>query len=207
VITDKNLSESTYCFESKGDEVTRDEAILWDGKGDYKRYLGPEDGISPLAFPGTRDAVVKATSYEHDAYGITTEEPGGIAAMHEKRLSKQPYLARDVEGMEAVKIYGDKKSPTALITWGSTKGACIEVAEGMGLRVIQPLVLEPFPVRAFKDALKGAKSLIGVEVNATGSLSRLLLRYGIHVDDTILKYDGRPFTVDGLQRRVEEVTR
>jgi 2-oxoglutarate ferredoxin oxidoreductase subunit alpha len=207
VLTDKNLSESTYSFESKGTEVTREEAVLWDGQGDYKRYLAAEDGISPLAFPGTKGAVVKGTSYEHDQYGITTEEPAGIAAMHEKRLSKLPFLKRDVDRMEAVKVYGDKKSPTALIAWGSTKGACVEVAEAMGLRVVQPLVMEPFPVKALKEALKGAKSLIGVEVNATGSLRKLLACHGVNVDEKILKYDGRPFTVDGLRKRVEEVVR
>ncbi|MFH1312424.1 MAG: 2-oxoacid:acceptor oxidoreductase subunit alpha [Candidatus Eisenbacteria bacterium] len=207
VITDKNLSESTYSFESKGDEVSREEATLWDGEGDYKRYLAAEDGISPLAFPGNPGAVVKGTSYEHDAYGITTEEPAGIAGMYEKRLSKLPYLKREVDNMEAVKVYGDKKSPTALVTWGSTKGACIEVAEAMGLRVVQPLVMEPFPVNALKEALKGAKNLIGVEVNATGSLARLLACNGVMVDEMILKYDGRPFTIDGLRTRVEEVTK
>ena len=205
VLTDKNLSESTYSFESKGTEVTRDDAVLWGGEGEYKRYLAAEDGISPLAFPATKGAVVKGTSYEHDECGITTEEPAGIAAMHEKRLSKLPFLRREVDRMEAVKVYGDKKSPTALLAWGSTKGACIEVARVMGLRVVQPLVMEPFPVKAMKEALKGAKNLIGVEVNATGSLGKLLACYGIHLDETILKYDGRPFTVDGLRKRVEEV--
>jgi 2-oxoglutarate ferredoxin oxidoreductase subunit alpha len=207
VITDKNLSESTYSFESKGDEVSREEAAMWDGEGDYKRYLAAEDGISPLTFPGNPGAVVKGTSYEHDDYGITTEEPAGIAAGHEKRLSKLPFLKREIDNMEAVKVYGNKKASTALITWGSTKGACIEVAEEMGLRVVQPLVMEPFPVDALKEALKGAKNLIGVEVNATGSLARLLACHGVQVDDTILKYDGRPFTVDGLRKRVEEVTK
>lgn len=205
VVTDKNLSESTYCFESRGDEVTRDEALLWDRKGEYQRYAKTRSGVSPLAFPGVSGAVVKATSYEHDASGITTEDPAGIAAMHDKRLAKRNHLVEDVDKMDAVKVYGDARSPMALITWGSTTGACREVAGDLGLRVVQPLVLEPFPVRAFKDALRGASRLIGVEVNATGSLARLLACHGIHVDETILKYDGRPFTVDGLRKRVGEV--
>jgi 2-oxoglutarate ferredoxin oxidoreductase subunit alpha len=206
VMTDKNLSESTYSFESKGDEVTREEVALWDGKGEYKRYLKTPGGVSPLAFPGDKRATVKATSYEHDEYGITTEEPEGIASMQEKRLSKAVGLAQDVAGMEAVKVYGDPEAPVALIAWGSTKGACVEVAEAVGLRVVQPVVLEPFPVKALRSAIKGVTKLIDVEVNSTGSLARLLSCHGIKVDDKILKYDGRPFTAGGLRKRVEEVT-
>jgi 2-oxoglutarate ferredoxin oxidoreductase subunit alpha len=207
IVTDKNLSESTYCFASKEDEVTREEGLIWDGKGDYKRYLNTDSGISPLAFPGNPGAVVKGTSYEHDEYGITTEEPGGIAAMQEKRLKKLEGLRNDIDEMEAVKTYGDPKSPTALVAWGSTKGVCSEVAEDMGLRVVQPLVLKPYPITAFRQALEGARILIDVELNATGSLAGLLASHGIGFDHKILKYDGRPFTVDGLRRRVEEVLR
>jgi 2-oxoglutarate ferredoxin oxidoreductase subunit alpha len=165
-----------------------------------------DSGVSPLAFPGNPDAVVKATSYEHDEYGITTEEPDGIARMHEKRLAKQDRLAREVDNLEAVKVYGDSGASTALITWGSTKGACVEVGEDMGLKVIQPVILEPFPIKAVREALQGVKHLIGVELNATGSLSRLLARYGIAVGDLILKYDGRPYSVDGLRKQIEGVT-
>jgi len=50
-------------------------------------------------------------------------------------------------------------------------------------------------------------NLVGVENNATGCLSRLLACHGIKVHKTILKYDGRPFTIDVLRKRVGEVAR
>ncbi len=203
VLTDKNLSESTYSFESKGDEVGREEACLWDGEGDYKRYLFTRDGVSPLAFPGTEGAVVKATSYEHDEFGITTEEAGAIASMQAKRLKKRDYL--NVNKLEAVKIYGSSRAETALVCWGSTRGACVEVGSELGLRVVQPIVLEPFPEEAMTTALDGCTGVIAVEANATGALARLLRGYGVGVDEMILKYDGRPFSVDGLKREVTKV--
>ena len=43
----------------------------------YKRYQFTEDGVSPLAFPGTPNSIVKITSYEHDEEGIGTEESEG----------------------------------------------------------------------------------------------------------------------------------
>jgi 2-oxoglutarate ferredoxin oxidoreductase subunit alpha len=207
VLTDKNLSESTYCFESRGDEVSRREGLISEGKSDYKRYLKTSDGVSPLAFPGRGGVVVKGTSYEHDEYGITTEEPEAVAAMHDKRFAKLPHLTKDVDDMDAVAVFGDEKAPVALLTWGSTKGACMEVADEMGLRVVQPLVLEPLPVSRLARALQGVKKTIGVENNATGLLSKLVSCHGIKVDEKILRYDGRPFTADGLRKRVEEVAK
>ena len=207
VISDKNLSESTFSFEAKGDEVVRQEGLVWDGSGQYKRYTLTESGVSPLAYPGDERVVVKATSYEHDEYGITTEEPEGIARMQDKRLAKRKQLAADIEAHEAVRVYGNPEASVALITWGSTKGACMEVAQEMGLRVIQPVVLEPLPVGSIKKALEGASRLVGVETNATGSLSRLLACHGIKVEQSVLKYDGRPFTIDGLRDRIAEVVK
>ena len=207
IILDKNVSESTFSFETKGDEVTREEALLWDGSGDYRRYERTQTGVSPLAFPGRRGAVVKANSYEHDEYGITTEEAGKTTEMQDKRLGKRKYLKQDVDAMRAVEVYGDPKAATVLLTWGSTKGPCTEIAEDLGLRVVQPIVLEPLPVEQLTQALQGATRVIGVENNATGCLARLVGCHGIKVDRMILKYDGRPFTVDGLRAQVEEAAR
>jgi len=206
VLTDKNLSESTYSFASKGDEVTREEGLTWDGKGEYKRYLKTEGGVSPLAFPGTKGIMVKGTSYEHDEAGITVEDPEGISSMQDKRLAKRKALLADLEAMDTVKVYGDKKAKTALLTWGSTKGACVEVAESLGLRAVQPTVLEPFPAASMEKALEGVEKLIGVENNATAQLAGMLRCHGVKVDETVLQYDGRPFSVDGLRKSVEEVT-
>jgi 2-oxoglutarate ferredoxin oxidoreductase subunit alpha len=207
VISDKNLSESTFSFESKGDEVTRQEALMWNGEGQYQRYSRQSGHVSALAFPGRAGAVVKANSYEHDQYGITTEEPEETVAMQEKRLGKRDGLVADIEAMEAVKVYGKKDSPIALVAWGSTKGAAVEVGEDLGLRVVQPLVLEPLPTGQIRRTLKGVRRLVAVENNATGCLARLLACHGVATDRTILKYDGRPFTVDGLKKRVEEAVR
>ena len=83
----------------------------------------------------------------------------------------------------------------------------MEVGEDMGLRVVQPLVLEPLPLSGLKKALKGVKKTICVENNATGLLASLVSCHGIKVDEKILRYDGRPFNVDGLGKRVEEVVK
>ncbi|MGQ9604356.1 MAG: 2-oxoacid:acceptor oxidoreductase subunit alpha [bacterium] len=205
VLSDKNLSESTYSFTLRGDEVEPGEFSKWAGKGTYRRYEETENGVSPLTFPGDPRSVVKSTSYEHDQYGITTEIASQISFMQEKRLRKRSWIEKEVEDFEAVQVYGNRDSSVALIAWGSTKGTCMEVAEEMGIKLIQPLVLEPFPTRQVQQALSGVERIIGVELNATGELCDLLACYGITVDHRILKYDGRPFSIEELRKRLKEV--
>ena len=205
LLSDKHLSESIFSFEADLDKVKPEQPFLWNNQGEYKRYIDTQNGISPLAFPGNSSAIIKATSYEHDEYGIATEEPEMIEQMQRKRLRKRKALEDELEKYETVKVYGNPESKTALLCWGSTKGACIEVAEALDLKVVQPLILEPLPVEALKNALSGVDKIIDVEVNATGQLAKLVAGHGFCIDDMILRFDARPFTVDILLDNVKEV--
>jgi len=205
VLSDKHLSESIFSFDADPDMVQPEDPLLWDGQGEYKRYLDTENGISPLAYPGNPSAIVKATSYEHDEYGITIEEPDQVVGMQQKRKRKRETLVDELSRHEQVKIYGNSESKTVILCWGSTKGACIEVAEELGLKVVQPLVLEPLPVGPLREAFADADRVVAVEVNATGQLAALLAGHGFSIDDKILRFDARPFTVDVLLDKVKEV--
>ncbi|MFN3301723.1 MAG: 2-oxoacid:acceptor oxidoreductase subunit alpha [Patescibacteria group bacterium] len=204
VLTDKHLSESifTTVFEMK--EIKERRPKIWLGQKNYQRYLITQDGISPLAFPGG-EAIVKSNSYSHDEFGLTTEEPKKIEEMIKKGLRKRETLIKELKNKETVKVYGNRRSKIALITWGSTKGAVVEVGEKLGLKIIQPLFLEPFPEWAIKKELKNVKRIIDVEVNAFGQLSDLLKQFGLVVDKKILKYDGRPFFVEELRERIKKI--
>jgi len=205
VLSDKHLSESIFSFEADLDQVKPEKPLLWNDPGEYKRYLDTQNGISPMAFPGNPSAIVKATSYEHDESGITTEEPEAISRMQRKRLRKRKALEDALEKYETVNVYGNPDSKTVLLCWGSTKGACMEVAEALNLKVVQPMILEPLPVAALKKSLAGADKIIDVEVNATGQLAKLVAGHGFCIDHMILRFDGRPFTVDVLLDNVKEV--
>ncbi|OPY49571.1 MAG: 2-oxoglutarate synthase subunit KorA [Methanosaeta sp. PtaU1.Bin112] len=220
ILTDKTLSESQYSFDIdldlnldlnidlavrpafrpsvEGKEEAHHSPLLWDGQGEYKRYRYTETGVSPLAFPPLHGQVIKANSYTHDEKGITTEDPRITRESSEKRQRKGQAMAEYLEGFETVKVLGDKRSKTALLCWGSNKGVCHEAASKMGLRAISVIVLSPFPEKRLKDALAGVDRLIAVECNSTGQLARLAGSYGIMVQDRILKYDGRPFSVEEL---------
>ena len=204
VLSDKHLSESIFSFKADLDKIKPERPLLWDGQGEYTRYLDTRNGISPLAFPGNPAAIIKSTSYEHDEYGITTEESEQIVRMQQKRLRKRKTLIDELSKHEQVKVYGNLESKTVLLCWGSTKEACIEVAAELGLKVVQPLVLEPLPIEPLRKVLSDADKIIDIEVNATGQLAKLLSGHGIRIDDMILRFDARPFVVDFLLDKVKE---
>jgi 2-oxoglutarate/2-oxoacid ferredoxin oxidoreductase subunit alpha len=206
ILTDKTMAEGGFNFDLKSIKPIKEEASAsWDGKQAYKRYLDTPTGVSPLAFPGTKDVVVKINSYEHDEAGLTIEDAAITKKMAGKRLRKENFMLQELAKYEAVKVYGETSSATALLCWGSNKGVCVETAEKFKLKVVQPVVLSPFPVEQFQAALKGVKKIICVENNATGQLVKLLKLNGFSVDASINKYDGRPFDLDELEQRVSEV--
>lgn len=208
LLSDKTLSESAYSFNmGEVREIPEIGPVLAEGEGEYRRYLRTDDGISPLAFPPKSGAVVKANGYAHQESGITTEDAGEIKAVQDKSLRKEESLKRELESLSAVRTYGPEDASLALLCWGSNKPVCAELAEKLGLRVVQPVVLNPFPKRQFEEALRGVERTISIESNSTGQLARLIRCYGFEADDLILKYDARPFTVDDLEDRLMEVTR
>ncbi|MCJ7645322.1 2-oxoacid:acceptor oxidoreductase subunit alpha [bacterium] len=208
ILADKSLCEGVYSFDIDSiGEMEEEKPILWDKKESYKRYLDTETGVSPLSFVPDKEAIIKVNSYAHDEFGITTEEAQEIKSMQDKRLRKSQYLMKELEKYDPVKIYGNKNSSVALICWGSNKGVCVEAAENLGLKVIHPVVLSPFPIKEFQDSLSGVQNLICVENNSTAQLASLINRYGFRVNEKILKYDGRPFSLDELEERLKDLVK
>jgi len=206
ILSDKITSESQYNFDpAAAGEVLEEPLSIWNGQGQYKRYQYTDTGVSPLAYPPQKGQKIKSDSYTHDEFGITTEEAKITREMNDKRLLKGQAMAADLEGYETVKVFGDDKSKTALLCWGSNKGVCMEAARKFGLKTIQVLVLSPFPEARLKQALSGVERLIGVECNSTAQLARLVAGYGIRTQEQILKYDGRPFSLDDLKAELGRV--
>lgn len=204
LLTDKNLGEGLFSFGTAKKRPAM-EPTLWDGVGEYARYRDDADGISPLAFPGIAGVTVKTDSYAHDERGITTEDPAVVAQMADKLLKKGAAISRTLEDYPCVETAGDAGAKTALLCWGSTAGVCTEVGMRLGLRVVRPVVLSPFPEAHLKSSLAGTGQVVAVEENSTGQLASLASAHGVGIDTRIGKYDGRPFAVEELERRLHEV--
>ena len=207
ILSDKTLSEGTYSTQADllPDVPHAAEQPRWNGSVPYLRYADTPSGVSPCVVPGTNDAVVKVNSYVHDEAGYTAEDGETTRKMTEKRQRKWDGLAREMSRYPSVGIYGASSAPVALLCWGSTKGACCEVGSRLGLRVVQPVVLSPFPIENLKKALEGVSRVICVEENATAQLATLAAQQGIIVHDTVLRFDGRPFTRDSLEAELRTV--
>ncbi len=162
ILTDKTLAEGACSFDLGGAVTMHPdrEPELWGGgTGEYRRYARIKSGgVSPLAFPGRAGGtIVKANSYAHDEAGFTTEAAGGeVTALQEKMLRKGESLKEELSTYPTVRTYGARDAGRTIVCWGgSEKWACIEAAEEFDARVVQPLVLAPFPARAWKEAMIG----------------------------------------------------
>jgi 2-oxoglutarate ferredoxin oxidoreductase subunit alpha len=125
--------------------------------------------------------------------------------MADKRKRKAAGLKEEIEGMNPVKVRGTPGAADTILCWGSNAVACREAGRKLGLRVVQPLVLSPFPEESFARALEGSDILIAVEVNEEGDMANLVRQYGYRADSLVLKYDGRPFFAEELAGRLREV--
>lgn len=201
LLIDKEVSESTFSFDQKVfNQVKYEKPLMWNNKGKYLRYKDTKKGISPLEFPGKKGVVVKSNSYEHDEFGITIEDEKSVKKMQEKRLRKFKEMEKEIEKLEAVKVFGRKNSEKAIICWGSTKGPAKEVAEKLGVKMVYPIVLEPFPQKQMEKALRGVKKIALVETNGLAQLGEVLKKFGIKIDKKVLKYDARPFLPEEIER-------
>ncbi|MCR8433533.1 MAG: 2-oxoacid:acceptor oxidoreductase subunit alpha [Crenarchaeota archaeon] len=215
ILIDRCLAESYFTFDDiDGLEVDIDRGkIVEEVKGKYKRYEITDDGVSPLAFPGTPNAVVRINSHEHDEEGISSEDPKVAVSMSDKRLRKLKFMREEIKKYTPVKVYGDKESKNAIIFWGSVKGPVLDAyrlleRDGISCRLVQILFFSPFPDSEVLDSLKGAEMIISVENNATSQLVSVLREFvGVSVSYRVNKYDGRPFTPIDVYEAVMKVMR
>ncbi len=209
VLLDKHLSENSSTNVLDANKITIEKGKMFSSANQkYNRYQITEDGVSEMAFPGMKNAIVKATSYEHNEEGISTEDQKMVKAMGDKRFSKLKQLKKDFSKYDTVKIYGDLKSKNVVVFWGSTKGAVLEAAKYLKkqLKFLQILWMSPFDTERVVENLKDAKKIIIIENNRTGQLASVIReKTGINIENKILKYDSLPFDVTELAKQLNEI--
>lgn len=202
LLTEKHLSESAMTVEIDPSKAKWAEAKLHKN-GKYYRYLDTNDGISPILFPPSNE-VIKWNSYEHNEYGITTEDAKLIAKMHEKRNKKVAALIKYLKDKKTVNIIRGEH-PTNIFSYGSTYMSVLEALSygKINPTTVQPIYLSPLPIwelEEFKD-----QNNIVVEQSISGQFTKLLTeKAGLKVRTTIKKYDGRPFDPIELSHQIKE---
>ena len=193
ILSDKHLAESEFSTDRKPNKIL---------DVNVKRDI-----------PGA--GIIKATSYEHDRFGNTTESAELTKKNADARLKKYEEIKKEVKSFEMIKIFGNKNAKNLIIGWGSTKTAILDALDSIDSSIenpskgkwkfLQVLYIKPLSDEIKKEILK-AKKVILVENNVTGQLGRLIReKTGIAIKNRILKYDGKPFTSDELAEEILKV--
>jgi len=203
ILGDKHLGESHFSFdEIEKPRVKSRDFLIKNPSPDYKSYKITKDGVSPRTVPGI-GPTVRASGYEHDEEGITTEEEFKVSQMTEKRLRKIESIRKEIARLDPIKVYG--RGENLIVSWGSTKGAIIDSLKKLkGFRFLQIIYLEPFPWLQVEREIKKAKRVFLVENNATGLLGKVIREQtGILIKRKILKYNGRPFYPSEIIKKIK----
>ncbi|MGB9674756.1 MAG: 2-oxoacid:acceptor oxidoreductase family protein, partial [Nanopusillaceae archaeon] len=116
ILSDLFLAESKTNFDEiyvPDVEISRN--IDLEPPKDYKHYRITQDGTHIRTIPGF-DAIVKSSSYEHDEYGIETEDPVIGQKMSEKRMKKMKEIEKEVSHFDPYSIYGSGNK--LIVSWG-----------------------------------------------------------------------------------------
>ncbi len=112
--------------------------------------------------------------------------------------------------IEAPLLYGDPSPEVVLVGHGSTYGVIREIVDiyskDRKIAMMHFSQIYPFSERDrfdYTELLKNADLVISVENNATGQFAKLMrTETGFEITHQILKYDGRPFTIENLKEEL-----
>jgi len=210
VMSDMLLSESHRSLSKdlvekymKEYKPNRGKQINTVDKSPYLRYRITDDGISPHLIPGAEGAYYQSNSYEHVEDGHTTEEALDRINQVDKRARKtQTYLKTH---FTPPLVYGDMESAEIVfVAWGSTKGPLLEAQrilseKGKKTTLLHFTHLFPLDKEKVSPFFNKAKRYILVENNSTAQFGKLLrMELNIDLKETLLKYDGRPLSMEEI---------
>lgn len=195
---------------TEGDVIEHPEAV--DEAGRYLRYKLTDDGVSTRVLPGVTGAIQLGNSYEHDEYGYgSAGEPADMrAAQNEKRMRKLE-LARTLVPPPVTFGVDVAEADVAVLCFGTTKGPVLEAMrwlepDGVKVAVMQVVTVWPFPADEVSAFLSTAKRSVIIEGNYTGQLQGLVREQCLRdVDETLHRYDGRPFSPEMVYAKLKEV--
>jgi 2-oxoglutarate ferredoxin oxidoreductase subunit alpha len=186
------------------------EAAIAEGKGFPRFRPDPKTVVSPRPYPGQEGSPYWMTGDEHDDYGHITENPENRKKMHEKRMSKYRLMLEQIPEDRQFHLEGDPNAETTIVCWGTTYGAVVDglpLLKDLGLSVncLHIRMLNPFPIASDKILAK-AKKLILVENNWGAQLGQLIrMNTGRMINSHILKYTGRPISLNELVDSVSKI--
>lgn len=202
ILTDQYLLDSVRSLPKGRLQYIKPTPHIVETDPEYRRYALTDDGISPRGVPGYGTGLVGVDSDEHDELAHITESAEMRVMMHEKRWRKMKAVAS--EALMPTEIGDVKQAKQLIVCWGSTRGVVEEALDILGQNDTAALHFSqvyPLSIRAKK--LFAKKKVTVLENNFGGQFANLLkLAYGISVKEHILKYDGDPFFVEEVVKKL-----
>jgi 2-oxoglutarate ferredoxin oxidoreductase subunit alpha len=208
LLSDGSLAFSTQTIPYPDpDSFAKVERKRWDGEGEYRRYLHTDDGISPMADPGTHGATHIATGLEHNELGLPNYTSANHEAMQAKRFGKLKAVVAD---FPAAEVDGDGDAELGIIAWGSTIGVVREAVqrlrdEGRQVKGFYPKLLHPLPAGQFEAFGATCRRLLIPEVNFQGQLAHFVRAETTLRPESYTVCGGLPFTPAMIVRKVKEM--
>ncbi len=204
VLTDQYLLDSVSTVVKEALATLPVTHYVIETKADYKRYVVTKDGVSPRGIPGYGAGLVGVDSDEHDTEAHITESHVVRLEQHGKRLRK-------LDGLHEVAlpptVIGNlKKAKTLIVTWGSNLGVVEEALDILHDPTLAQIhFAQVYPLSpAGKKLFSKTKDIVVIENNATGQFANLLEQeYGVTVKERILQYDGNPFAVEDIVKKLQ----
>ncbi len=175
LLTDKQFSELHRSYDPLPPPTPIDRGKLVESPTpDYKRYALTDDHVSPYVRVGTENGDFIATSYEHDEYGATSEDPDLKAKMTIKRAHKLDdfFEKEGIKGYEIINPEAKKMIVTLSANRFVAEDFITDNPE-YGLMIVKFLL--PLDLR-IRDEIEGKSEVVYLENNYTGQLENHLVR-------------------------------
>ena len=205
-LTDQNLAQSRVLIPAPAYQLPEVPGRrVADSADGYLRYAVTEDGVSPMAIPGTPGCTYVADGLEHDPRG----KPSTAAADHQAQLDKR---RRKIEAFDYGPLWADVRGAgeTAILTWGSSAAAAREAAQrlernGVPVRVVAIRLLLPASPDKLAASLAGVSRVLVVEQSHGRQFHHYLrAHYDIEADTRVLARPGPlPITPGEIVRHIE----
>jgi 2-oxoglutarate/2-oxoacid ferredoxin oxidoreductase subunit alpha len=203
ILSDQYFGDIFYNVPSINNKTVEIEDHIIKTDKNYKRYEFTSNGISPRGIPGFGKGLVVSDPHEHDEEGHITEDKIIRTKMVEKRLKKLESIQKDTIKPELVGSYDYKK---LIVAWGSNYGNIVEAMKNLNNNDIAFLYFKQvYPLhQSTKNYLDTAEQTIIFENNAESQFSNLIKLQTDHkIDKKVLKYDGRPFSVEEITEKLK----
>lgn len=204
ILSDQYFSDIYYNIPSIDLENIEVENHIVKTDKNYRRYELTDNGVSPRGIPGYGDGVVVVDPHEHDEEGHITEDENIRAKMVDKRLKKLESIKKDAIPPELI---GSSNYSTLVIAWGSNYGIIKEAIENIDQEDIGFLYFKqvyPLHESTIKYLDKADNTII-FENNAESQFAKLIkLQTDFKIDKNILKYNGRPFSVEEVTESLKD---